>query len=130
MVRQCLGRGEDEAPVRLPASLLLAVSFGVVARRLRVGWPWLPLAVVLVLDLGVACGLLLRGARGRATGWFAVGDGHTVLSDMGSARSSTASRLADTTDIRFGRARRATFAPWRKENHGHWQSLKGTRNEF
>ena len=23
---------------------------------------------------------------------------------------------------------RATFMPWRKENCGHWQSLKGTRN--
>ena len=68
------------SPIRLPAALLLAVSLGVVVRRLGVDWRWLPLAVLLVLDLGVASGLLLRGARRRVTGWFAVGGGHTVPS--------------------------------------------------
>ncbi len=49
-------------PTRLPATLLLAVSLGVVVRRLGVDWRWLPLAVLLVPDLDVATGLLLRGA--------------------------------------------------------------------
>jgi hypothetical protein len=74
-------------------------ELGVVVGRLGVDWRWLPLAVLLVLDLGVASGLLLRGARRRITGRFAVGGGHTVPSVGGNARSSTASRLVGTTDI-------------------------------
>jgi hypothetical protein len=88
------------SPIRLPAALLLAVSLGVVVRRLGVDWRWLALAVLLVPELGVASGLLLCGARRRVTGWLAVGGGgHTVPSVGASARSSTASRLVATTDI-------------------------------
>jgi len=38
------------------AGLLLAVSLGVVVRRLGVYRRWLPLAVLLILDLGVPSG--------------------------------------------------------------------------
>jgi hypothetical protein len=91
------GSGEA-SPIRLPAALLLAVSLGVVVRRLGVDRRWLQPMVLLVLDLGVPSGLLLRGARRRVTGWLAVGGGYSPFS-WGSARSSTASRLADATNI-------------------------------
>jgi len=91
------------SPIRLPVAFLLAVSLGIVVRRLGADWRWLPLAILLILDLGVPSGLLLRSARCRVTGWFAVRGGHTVPSVGGSARSSTASRLAGTTDISLGR---------------------------
>ena len=78
------------SPIRLPAALLLAVGLDVVVRRLGVDWRWLALAVLLVPDLGVTSGLLLRGACRRVTGWLAVGSGHTVPSVGASAQSSTA----------------------------------------
>ena len=89
-------------------------------RRLGVDWCWLPLAVLLVLDLGVASGLLLRGARRRVTGWLAVGGGHTVPSGGESAQSSTASRLVGTNDISLrSRSVRGEATPtWRLINGG------------
>ena len=57
--RNALGRGEGE-PYQAPGRVLTSCQS---RRRRRAARGWLPLAVLLVLDLGVASGLLLRGAR-------------------------------------------------------------------